>query len=229
MHKSEPPVKKRMPPREAAREHFDVVVIGAGQAGLAIGYFLARQGRRFVILEAADSVGCGVAEPMGLASPVHAAPVRQPARAGVPRRSRRLPDARRGDRLSRALRGDLRAPGRAEQRRALADREGRQVRGRTRRPADRSRPGRRGHRPVPGAARAGVCRRSRAGGVPDAQHRLPAGRATSRRERFSSSAAATPASRSRKSSPAPTRSSSRSAPARRRCRRGFSAATCSGG
>jgi cation diffusion facilitator CzcD-associated flavoprotein CzcO len=28
----------------------DVVVVGAGQAGLAIGYFLARQGRRFVII-----------------------------------------------------------------------------------------------------------------------------------------------------------------------------------
>jgi putative flavoprotein involved in K+ transport len=37
--------------------HFDVVVIGAGQAGLAIGYFLARQSRRFVILDSADSVG----------------------------------------------------------------------------------------------------------------------------------------------------------------------------
>ena len=32
-------------------------MIGAGQAGLAIGYFLARAGRRFVILEGADSVG----------------------------------------------------------------------------------------------------------------------------------------------------------------------------
>jgi putative flavoprotein involved in K+ transport len=32
-------------------DHFDVVVVGAGQAGLAMGYFLARQGRRFVILE----------------------------------------------------------------------------------------------------------------------------------------------------------------------------------
>ena len=31
----------------------DVAVVGGGQAGLAIGYFLARQGRRFVILEAA--------------------------------------------------------------------------------------------------------------------------------------------------------------------------------
>ena len=34
-------------------EHRDVVVVGGGQAGLAIGYFLARQGRRFTILEAA--------------------------------------------------------------------------------------------------------------------------------------------------------------------------------
>jgi len=32
-------------------------VIGGGQSGLAIGYFLARQGRRFVVLEAADTVG----------------------------------------------------------------------------------------------------------------------------------------------------------------------------
>ena len=32
-------------------------MIGAGQAGLAVGYFLARQGRRFTILEAAGAVG----------------------------------------------------------------------------------------------------------------------------------------------------------------------------
>jgi putative flavoprotein involved in K+ transport len=38
-------------------ERVDVVVIGAGQAGLAIGHFLARAGRRFVILEAGESVG----------------------------------------------------------------------------------------------------------------------------------------------------------------------------
>ena len=38
-------------------ERYDVVVIGAGQAGLAIGHFLAKQGKRFVVVEAADSVG----------------------------------------------------------------------------------------------------------------------------------------------------------------------------
>src|SRR4051812_18783667 len=35
----------------------EVVVVGGGQAGLAIGHFLARAGRRFVILEAGESVG----------------------------------------------------------------------------------------------------------------------------------------------------------------------------
>jgi putative flavoprotein involved in K+ transport len=34
-----------------------VAVIGAGQAGLAMGYFLRRQGRRFVIVERATSIG----------------------------------------------------------------------------------------------------------------------------------------------------------------------------
>src|SRR5436853_4982687 len=41
---------------EGSRERFDVVVIGAGQAGLAIGYFLARAGRRFLIVDGADSI-----------------------------------------------------------------------------------------------------------------------------------------------------------------------------
>jgi putative flavoprotein involved in K+ transport len=36
-----------------SHSHLEVVVIGGGQAGLAIGYFLARQGRDFTILEAA--------------------------------------------------------------------------------------------------------------------------------------------------------------------------------
>ncbi len=36
---------------------YDVVIIGAGQAGLAIGYFLTQQKRRFVILDAAAEIG----------------------------------------------------------------------------------------------------------------------------------------------------------------------------
>jgi putative flavoprotein involved in K+ transport len=32
--------------------HNNVVVIGGGQAGLVIGYHLARQGRRFTVLDA---------------------------------------------------------------------------------------------------------------------------------------------------------------------------------
>jgi putative flavoprotein involved in K+ transport len=38
-------------------DRFDVAVIGAGQAGLAMGYFLAKEGRHFTILEAAGSIG----------------------------------------------------------------------------------------------------------------------------------------------------------------------------
>ena len=37
-----------------APQHREVVVIGGGQAGLAVGYFLTQQNRRFTILEAAD-------------------------------------------------------------------------------------------------------------------------------------------------------------------------------
>ena len=38
-------------------ERFDTVVVGAGQAGLAAGYHLARRGRAFVILDAGERVG----------------------------------------------------------------------------------------------------------------------------------------------------------------------------
>ena len=41
---------------EGAAGSFDVAVVGGGQAGLAMGYFLRRYGRRFVILEAAAEV-----------------------------------------------------------------------------------------------------------------------------------------------------------------------------
>src|SRR5688572_12591386 len=37
----------------------DTVIIGGGQAGLTLGYFLSRQQRDFVILDASDRVGDG--------------------------------------------------------------------------------------------------------------------------------------------------------------------------
>jgi putative flavoprotein involved in K+ transport len=42
---------------QASEQYFDTVVIGGGQAGLAMGYFLARQDRDFVILDAGGRVG----------------------------------------------------------------------------------------------------------------------------------------------------------------------------
>jgi putative flavoprotein involved in K+ transport len=39
------------------RERFDVIVIGGGQAGLSVGYHLARRGMRFVILDASERIG----------------------------------------------------------------------------------------------------------------------------------------------------------------------------
>src|SRR4051794_32265715 len=43
--------------RTTATERIDTVVIGAGQAGLSAGYYLARRGLPFVILDADDRVG----------------------------------------------------------------------------------------------------------------------------------------------------------------------------
>jgi putative flavoprotein involved in K+ transport len=42
---------------QRARQSYDVVVIGGGQAGLAIGYFLKCQEKHFVILDAGASIG----------------------------------------------------------------------------------------------------------------------------------------------------------------------------
>src|SRR2546422_4408694 len=45
--------------REAAAsvENFDTIVIGGGQAGLSVGYYLKKQGRPFVILDANEQIG----------------------------------------------------------------------------------------------------------------------------------------------------------------------------
>ncbi len=41
----------------SGRQSFDVIVIGGGQAGLAVGYHLAQAGLRFVILDASERIG----------------------------------------------------------------------------------------------------------------------------------------------------------------------------
>ena len=45
------------PPRDERVETVDTIVIGGGQAGLSVGYYLQRQGRPFVILDANERVG----------------------------------------------------------------------------------------------------------------------------------------------------------------------------
>src|SRR5919206_4153258 len=57
MHTTEPHRMRPSVPAGDPPERLDVVVVGAGQAGLAIGHHLARSGRRFAILEAGPSVG----------------------------------------------------------------------------------------------------------------------------------------------------------------------------
>ena len=49
--------RRAVPTVQAMDEHFETVIIGGGQAGLAVGYHLARRDRSFVILEANDRVG----------------------------------------------------------------------------------------------------------------------------------------------------------------------------
>jgi putative flavoprotein involved in K+ transport len=44
-------------PVEDVTERFEVVVVGGGQAGLAVGHHLARRGLRFVILDANERIG----------------------------------------------------------------------------------------------------------------------------------------------------------------------------
>ena len=45
----------RMPDRET--ERIETVIVGAGQAGLSLGYHLAKRGRPFIILESSERVG----------------------------------------------------------------------------------------------------------------------------------------------------------------------------
>ncbi len=157
---------------ERLSDRFDVVVIGAGQAGLAIGYFLARQRRRFAVLEAEGSVGA--AWRSRWESLVLFTPRRYDALPGL---------AFPGDPDGYPTRDEVAVY--LEQYAATFElpitfnsavratyEAGREIRRRTRRQADRGRPGCRCYGAVSGAERAGRRRRPRAGGLPNAQHRV---------------------------------------------------------
>ena len=66
----------------------EVAVIGAGQAGLAMGYFLRRQGRRFVILERAGFDRPCLAGALGVADALHAPALQRAAGACLFRATR---------------------------------------------------------------------------------------------------------------------------------------------
>ena len=56
MSAKEPSAERVNTVEEGARSHVEVAVVGGGQAGLAMAYYLREQGRRFVILERGDSI-----------------------------------------------------------------------------------------------------------------------------------------------------------------------------
>src|SRR5918995_1865910 len=56
MTAKEPSAERVKMAEEGARTQVEVAVVGGGQAGLAMGYYLRQQGRRFVILERGDSI-----------------------------------------------------------------------------------------------------------------------------------------------------------------------------
>ena len=214
---------------DAAGDRREVVVVGGGQAGLAIGYLLAQQGRQFTILEAADTPAAAWRARWDSLKLFTPGPLRQPARAArspatrTPTRAattssptspttRATSSCRSSSTAASApsARGDARLPRRA------------------RRPQLRGRPGRHRHRTVPGPARAARRRRAwtrascsstaaRTAGPSDVPGG-PGARGRRRQHRLSDRRGA--------------RAHPRGAPVdrrrgRRRCRSGSSAATCS--
>ena len=170
--------------REGASEQFDVAVVGAGQAGLAMGCFLASQGRRFVILEAGDAVGAAWRDALGLARPVHPAALRRACRGSrfpaIPTATRR---ATRSSPTSRSTRRRFDLPVELDSRvRSLTARTAVRARGSTSGAIEADQVVvATGPFQIPTCAAAR--RHARAGGLPDAQRRLPEARRCARRAR----------------------------------------------
>ena len=134
----------RVQPGAQRTADYEVVVIGAGQAGLTMGYYLARQGRRFVILEAERFDR----DPPGASAGTRYALSRRDGTARCPgcpsRATRTATRTRRGNRLPRAVhrrRSSCRSSSTATC--AGSPRGWRPLRPRGRRANDHRRPGRR--------------------------------------------------------------------------------------
>ena len=209
-------------------ERREVVVVGGGQAGLAIGYFLAQQ----------DATSRSSKPPHEPAAAWRErwdslklfTPARYDALPGprLPGRPGPLPGPRRGRRLPDRLRPPLRPAGRAGQP-ASARSAGRTAPTWSSSTTAPTRPTRSSS--PPGRSRCRSSRRSPSGSTRTwSSSTAPSTgrRRRSRTGRCSWSAAATPASRSPRSCRARARSTCRSDRARRRCRSASSAATCSG-
>ena len=219
------------PAAQAERpEHVDVLVIGAGQAGLAVGWHLREQGITLVPAPRRRTGGrARVAQPLGLAAAVHPRRVRRPARHAVPRPRRHVPDQGRGRGLPARLRRRVRAAGPPQHPRHPAHQDRRHV---PRRHLHRPHHGRGRSSSRPGRSRHPSSRPSPATLRPTSSSCTPRTTATPTScptARSWSSAPATPGCRLPPSSPPPGPSPSRSGPGRRCCRSGSSAATCSGG
>ena len=86
-------------------QHIDTLIIGAGQAGLATGYFLAQRGIEFLIVDGADRVGDNWREQWDTLRLY--TPAKYDGLPGLPFPAGRpvaLPGQGRGRRLPRALR-----------------------------------------------------------------------------------------------------------------------------
>lgn len=57
MYGATDPTAHQPAPQAPPRAPLDALIVGAGQAGLAVGYYLARHGLRFLIVDAAPEIG----------------------------------------------------------------------------------------------------------------------------------------------------------------------------
>ena len=88
MYAATDPTAHRPAPETPPRTPLDALVIGAGQAGLAVGYHLASAGHAVPPGRRRPRDRALLGEPMGLAAAVHPRRVLLATRHGLPRRAR---------------------------------------------------------------------------------------------------------------------------------------------